>query len=88
MNKGVSATRNLGLSHCTGDWICFLYADDTFNMNYLRNGTYSKFSRSPLQRLRRLLRLAVGGEKDVHFRFGVAAEDGLRDADNIIASFG
>ena len=27
-NRGVSASRNLGLKHCTGDWICFLDADD------------------------------------------------------------
>jgi hypothetical protein len=56
-------------------------------MRFLRSGNSPRFHRSAKQRLYRMLRVAIGGRRSIHFRFGVAAENGLRDADNIIASF-
>ena len=57
-------------------------------LRYLRTGTHNAFNRTFNQKIRRMARLATGGGKDIHFRFGVAAENGLRDADKIIATFG
>lgn len=57
-------------------------------LNYIRYGQVSEASRTTTQRIRRLLRLVLGGSQDVHFRFGVAAEKGLRDADSVIESLG
>ena len=34
-NRGTSASRNLGLRHASGEFICFLDADDVWNPNFL-----------------------------------------------------
>lgn len=35
-NKGVSAARNIGLAHMTGDYFCFLDSDDLYSANSLK----------------------------------------------------
>lgn len=35
-NIGRSAARNLGMSHATGEWLCWLDSDDEYSTNYLR----------------------------------------------------
>jgi glycosyltransferase involved in cell wall biosynthesis len=53
-------------------------------MRFLRKGYAPRFTKSAKQKLFRLGKLALGAKQDVHYRFALAAEQGLRDADALI----
>jgi len=80
-NRGISASRNLGVRHATGDYVCFLDADDVFLSHKLER-ELSLFEANPTAAVVcgafEYWYSWTGSERDAHrdfiVRLGVAAE--------------